>query len=131
MLRNLSSSGNRIRGAEDGELDDDDANNEKNINLELVDEDTLKEDRVVLNALEMILRQYQKDLVPAPPPAPVAPTPTVAPAAEATTTTATQSADTPAKPALLDSSLNSNGTDLKENKSKVITFFFSEIILKT
>lgn len=61
--------------AEDGELDDDESiNGEKNINLELVDEDTLKEDRVVLNALELILRQYQKDLVP--PPVPVVETPT-------------------------------------------------------
>lgn len=59
-LRNIR--GNLIRPPEDGEIDEED--DPKNINLEAVDEDTLKEDRGTIGALELILRQYAKDLDP-------------------------------------------------------------------
>jgi len=36
----------------------------KNINLEAVDEDTLKEDRSTIGALELILKQFAADLEP-------------------------------------------------------------------
>lgn len=55
-------------------LDDDQDELAEKISLELADEETLKEDRMVLNALELILKQYQKDLNP-PPPEPVVPAP--------------------------------------------------------
>lgn len=43
---------------------------EAQLNLELVDENTLREDRIVLNSFDVILRQYAKDLQPpAPTPA--------------------------------------------------------------
>ena len=37
------------------------------ISLESVDEDSLKEDRITINAFESILKQYSKDLIPLPP----------------------------------------------------------------
>jgi RNA-binding protein 25 len=137
MLRNYPSSNNRNRSAEDGELDEDESNNEKNINLELVDEDTLKEDRIVLNALEMILRQYQKDLVPAPPlqPAPstteaIIPTstPPLSTTANLTTTTTTTSTAVAIKPANSDAKVSTplsvSSNESKDNKLKVIIRLF-------
>lgn len=58
-LRNIR--GNLIRPPEEGEDEEEDP---KMINLESVDEDTLKEDRSTINALELILQQYAKDLNP-------------------------------------------------------------------
>ena len=60
-LRNIR--GALIRPPEDGEDEEEDS---KNMNLEAVDEDTLKEDRITIQALELILRQYAKDLDPPP-----------------------------------------------------------------
>lgn len=62
-LRNIR--GALIRPPEDGEAEEEE--DPKNINLEAVDEDTLKEDRITIGALELILRQYAKDLDPPPP----------------------------------------------------------------
>jgi RNA recognition motif-containing protein len=94
----LRSIGNKnSRNAEDGELDDDESmNDNKNINLELVDEDTLKEDRIALGALELILKQYSKDLNP-PEPVPVEKTAAAVPVVA--TTAAVGEADVKAAPA--------------------------------
>ena len=54
MLRSLPNK----KTAEEEEEDN------KYLNLELVDEDTLKEDRMVIGALELILKQYNKELNP-------------------------------------------------------------------
>lgn len=60
-LRNIR--GTLIRSHEEGtEADEED--DPKTINLEAVDEDTLKEDRHTIGALELILKQYGKDLNP-------------------------------------------------------------------
>ncbi len=60
-LRNIR--GNIIRSGEEGETLEDEED-PKNINLEAVDEDTLKEDRSTIGALELILRQFASDLEP-------------------------------------------------------------------
>lgn len=52
--------GNLIRPADDGDAEEDE--DSKNVNLEAVDEDTLKEDQRTIGALELILKQYAKDL---------------------------------------------------------------------
>jgi RNA-binding protein 25 len=123
-IRNYS----KNRAGEDGELDDDDT---KEINLEAADEDTHKEDRIVLNALELILRQYHKDLVPQPPPAaipvqPATPTVTTTPTTPVTETTP-KTVDSPLK--TTDESANStlpsnklvtNDKDLTATRSKSI-----------
>ena len=85
------------RNNEDGEIDDEEAVDNKNINLELVDEDTLKEDRITIGALELILKQYSKDLNPPEvvPPAPEAENSTVPGAAPAAPAESTESASSP------------------------------------
>lgn len=84
-LRNIR--GSLIRPPEDGEVDDED--DPKNINLEAVDEDTLKEDRVTIGALELILKQYAKDLDPPEETPEAEKVPTVAPPPVDTTSTET------------------------------------------
>lgn len=83
----------------------------KTINLEAVDEDTLKEDRHTIGALELILKQYGKDLNP-PEVAATVETPekipTVAPAPH--TPTPTVAADTENSP-VAQITDNNNGTD--------------------
>ena len=85
------------RNNEDGEIDDEEAIDNKNINLELVDEDTLKEDRITIGALELILKQYSKDLNPPEvvPPAPEAESLTAPGAVPAAPAESTESASSP------------------------------------
>jgi hypothetical protein len=78
---------------------------EDDVTLELVDEDTLKEDRVVIGALESILKQHHRDLHPEPP----APAP-ITPATDATTPAATTT-----DPANSNNDATSNSTPVKPN----------------
>ena len=51
-----------MRNIPNKKADDNDDDESKYLNLELVGEDTLKEDRVVIGALQSIKKQYHKDL---------------------------------------------------------------------
>ena len=82
----------------------------KYLNLELVDEDTLKEDRVVIGALESILKQYHKDLNPEPV-APVAPTESTTPAVAPDSTNADATTNNTTVKPVVDTS--SNGLSAK------------------
>jgi hypothetical protein len=55
-----------MRNIPNKKADDNDDDESKYLNLELVDKYTLKEDRVVIGALESIKKQYHKDLNPEP-----------------------------------------------------------------
>lgn len=68
-LRNIPNK--KMGHSEDGEIDEEEGS-QGNINLELVDEDTLKEDRAILGAFELILKQYANNLTAEPEPAPPA-----------------------------------------------------------
>lgn len=91
IMRNIPS-----KKGDDADEDDKSAT----INLELVDEDTLKQDRIVIGSLELLLKQYNKDLVP-PEPVPEAPPAAPAPVANIET-------PPPANPAVVDSPVKSN-----------------------
>ena len=83
--------------------------NDEEINLECVDEDTLKEDRIVIGALELILRQYSKDLIAQPEVPVVAPTPLAnVPAPAAPDSSSSDAHKTPSK-------TDTNGSSTKPN----------------
>lgn len=67
MLKNLSS-GKLDQESENGGEEGSNKSTINLLNLELIDENTLKEDRIVLNTFELIYKQYEKELQP---PAPV------------------------------------------------------------
>ena len=62
IMRNIPNK--KYGHSEDGEIEDEESPG--NINLELVDEDTLKEDRAILGAFELILKQYANSLIAVP-----------------------------------------------------------------
>jgi RNA-binding protein 25 len=65
MLKNISSG--KLNEQENENGSEDGSNNKSTINLlnlELIDENTLKEDRIALCAFELIYKQYEKELQP-------------------------------------------------------------------
>ncbi len=66
MLKNISSG--KLNDQENENGSEEGSNNNKStinlLNLELIDENTLKEDRIVLCAFELIYKQYEKELQP-------------------------------------------------------------------
>ena len=115
IMRNIPN-----KKAGDGtEADDNDDDESKYLNLELVDEYTLKEDRVVIGALESIKKQYHEDLNPEP--VVVAPTTT-----ETTTNTpdATATAATTATPT--SSTTNETSNNGASTKTVKIFYYFNQ-----
>ncbi len=57
-----------LRNEQENEKGGEDGSNNKStnnlFNLELIDENSLKEDRIVYNAFELIYKQYEKELQP-------------------------------------------------------------------
>jgi hypothetical protein len=112
IMRNIP---NKKAGGGTG-ADDNDDDESKYLNLELVDENTLKEDRVVIGALESIKKQYHEDLNPEPF--------VVASTTTETTTNTPDTTATAATTATQSSTTNETSNNGASTKTVKIFFYF-------